>query len=194
MTPGFFMIAKFADFFPRIDLRLWRLVTIFYALGILFVSIQPDLRPPESKNIIIEQTKNWLHVPAYAGLAFLLLCSFGKLSWRTRAAAFGIATGYGILNEWLQMSVTGRSGAWDDVARNALGALVTVWIFKEERKTVMPARLKPASRGDTKTLDSGSPAAGRNDAEEDYIYENPNHRRVRIYRDKFYPPHAEGRS
>lgn len=119
------MISK-----TQLSRRSWRLVTYLYALGILFFSLQPDLRPPGSENIMIDQVKNWLHVPAYAGLTFLLLCSFGQVSWQTRIAAFAIATSYGIMNEWFQLFVPGRSCSWEDAARNALGALLMIWLFR----------------------------------------------------------------
>lgn len=136
------MTLKYIIFDPHAPRRFWRFFVYLYILGILFFSIQPDLRPPDSGNAVVEQVKNWLHVPAYAGLTFLLLCGLGRLSWRTRLAAFAVAVGYGSLNEWFQSFIPGRSCSWDDVARNTFGALLVVLFVRHN-----PIRLSLAFLG-----------------------------------------------
>ncbi|WP_280564605.1 MULTISPECIES: VanZ family protein [unclassified Chromohalobacter] len=62
------------------------------------------------------------HFIAYAGLAALL-----RLGGLRAVTALGLAVGYGLLVEGLQLGVPGRSGAdWADVLANTLGALAAV--------------------------------------------------------------------
>jgi len=120
------MILNYILLDPRAPRRFWRLAAYFYILGILFFSVRPDLRPPGTGNVVVEQVKNWLHVPAYAGLTFLLLCGLGRVTWRTKMIAFVAAVTYGGLNEIFQSWTPGRTCSWDDVARNAFGSLIVV--------------------------------------------------------------------
>ncbi|MCK0745917.1 VanZ family protein [Chromohalobacter nigrandesensis] len=62
------------------------------------------------------------HFIAYAGLAALM-----RLGGLRALTALGLAIGYGILIEGLQLGVPGRSGAdWADALANTLGALAAV--------------------------------------------------------------------
>ena len=114
--------------FSIIAPRSWRLFLYLYLLGILFMSLQPDYPRPGEPGWIPD-VKNFLHIPAYFGLTFLLLGTLGRLRWRTRISAFVIAVGYGAVNEIVQAFVPGRSCSLDDVGRNAVGALVAIGLF-----------------------------------------------------------------
>ncbi len=64
----FFYMFKYKYFF----------LTILYASGIMWSSLQPDYPDPAGiSNVWREEFMNFLHVPAYAGLAALLVLTFG---------------------------------------------------------------------------------------------------------------------
>ena len=52
----------------------WPLITITYMLGILWSSLRPELH--QKHDVVRETVHNGLHVPAYMGLTFLLVCTF----------------------------------------------------------------------------------------------------------------------
>ena len=74
---------------------------------------------------------NGLHVIVYAGLAALWHQCFSARSTHYLTGvlwAIGITVVYGMLMEWLQVSITGRKGSLGDVLFNAIGALAGAWL------------------------------------------------------------------
>ena len=70
----------------------------------------------------------WLHAAAYCGLALLALRALAGGRWSgvgpaTLAAAWLVATAYGISDEVHQAFTPGRHPEWSDVVADALGAL-----------------------------------------------------------------------
>lgn len=80
--------------------------------------------PPGSQSV--------LHVPLYAGLAFLWCITLGM--WRTPVRALGIlalliTASYGFLDEWHQSLVPGRYCSATDALANVSGAIIGIWLF-----------------------------------------------------------------
>ena len=124
-------------FFCRFTPTQWLWCSLLYITGILCSSLQQG--SPESTSIL-SAVFNFLHIPAYSGLTFLL---FGTLY--TYAAhhkmmvpnyrllylsSFIIAVIYGVLNEFVQANIPGRTFGVDDMARNALGAGLSLALIR----------------------------------------------------------------
>jgi VanZ family protein len=75
---------------------------------------------------------DWLHhALAYAGLALVALRATSGGRWRSattaaHVAAWAIAAGYGVTDEWHQSFVPGRSADVRDLVANAAGAFVAL--------------------------------------------------------------------
>jgi len=112
------------------------LCTIVYAGGILWFSLQPDLSGA-SHNPWGEIVRNFLHIPAYAGLAGLLMLTSGEL-WegivrrkfkKVAVYVFVISVVYGLFNELVQFNVLGRVMSTMDMFSNAVGAFIGIWLM-----------------------------------------------------------------
>jgi VanZ family protein len=107
----------------RVSGRRWWLLAALYMAGLFALSSIPDRKTDTG----IEEyfpppgVQNALHVPAYAGLSFLM---WRGLSGRRRAALLAalLATAYGVTDELHQMFVPGRMASVTDGLANALGA------------------------------------------------------------------------
>ena len=80
--------------------------------------------------------QNLLHVPAYAGLAYLwwrALLARGKSRAAAAVIAAAIAVLYGITDEFHQTFVPGRYGSGTDVLLDAAGA-ATVLLWARRRR------------------------------------------------------------
>ena len=76
--------------------------------------------------------QNLLHVPLYAGLAFLW-CKALRVS-RTPVRLISITAllltaGYGLLDEWHQSLIPGRYCSATDVLADISGAIIGTWLF-----------------------------------------------------------------
>jgi VanZ family protein len=72
------------------------------------------------------------HFCGYAGLAFLLSCAWAvrrSFSALSAAAIWGICVLYGVLDEWLQVPIPGRTGEFADWLADAAGAFTGVAMF-----------------------------------------------------------------
>lgn len=116
------------------------LITVLYAFGIVWSSLQPGDE--------LNQWMGWwavasslLHIPAYAGLAWLLLltalahdrytqAAAGRVGW----AVFIFAVIFGVMNEYIQASVPGRDFSVGDMMFNALGALIGLGVSFDPKK------------------------------------------------------------
>ncbi len=117
----------------KITTRQWLVTTGLYMILLTLVSLRPaafDAAPSRLKEIV----HNLMHVPAYAGLAFLLMCTLRMC--RLRAAVvwtFLLALGYGGLMEVLQGFSVGRTPSFGDLGLNALGAGLVVGLSRHPR-------------------------------------------------------------
>ncbi len=110
--------------------RRWWIVAGLYMAGLFALSSVPD---DKSGTGMVEYfpppgVQNALHVPAYAGLSFVI---WRGLRGQRHAAllAAALATAYGVTDEIHQMFVTGRTASVTDALANALGAFaVAGWV------------------------------------------------------------------
>jgi len=115
--------------------RRWWILAGLYMAGLFALSSVPDRRgePGLSDYFPPPNVQNALHIPAYAGLSFLM---WKGLRGRRHAAvlAAALATTYGALDEVHQMFVTGRTASVTDALANALGAFaVAGWVLLRAR-------------------------------------------------------------
>ena len=75
--------------------------------------------------------QNVLHVPVYAALAWSWHWAFRAWVDSAKATAIGactIALAYGALDEWHQSFVPGRLASLTDIALNAVGTALGMWL------------------------------------------------------------------
>lgn len=112
------------------------LVALMYMVAILMLSSVPGDISDDSAALQVflwvpPTLQNLLHVPVYAGLAFVW-CRGLEPRLRRPAylyAALLITVLFGILDEWYQSHIPGRFASISDVINNALGALLGVGAF-----------------------------------------------------------------
>jgi VanZ family protein len=99
------------------------LAFVIYVAGVVVLSLRPggDISTPG-------QTDKIAHFLAYAGMAFLALLTFRTKF--TRAIALIFAVALGLLLEWLQLFIDGRSASLLDAAVNLLGIAVGVLLYR----------------------------------------------------------------
>ena len=105
----------------RAVLSLW-LPVMAYMTGIYYASAMPD--PPTPSNV----SDVSLHEAAYFGLTLLLIRALARGRWAgvtgaTLAAAWLIAVGYGVTDEWHQSFVPNRHAELRDLGSDAIGAM-----------------------------------------------------------------------
>lgn len=107
----------------------WGVLTALYMGGLFCVSLMPG-DTGHGSSLAVRTFKNLLHIPAYAGLTYLLIRCFLKFDLRTQIGAFVIAVGYGVFNEFVQTFVPNRFYSLEDMLRNAIGAFAMIWIIR----------------------------------------------------------------
>ena len=73
-----------------------------------------------------------LHIPAYTGLTILLILSFRDPLIRFKKAlaiSFVIAVVFGVINEFIQAGIPGRTYSVIDMINNGIGAAIGVGFF-----------------------------------------------------------------
>jgi VanZ family protein len=100
-----------------------QLVFVFYVAGVTVLSLMPSgtVSAPG-------QTDKIAHFLAYAGMAFLALLAFQSRPARTAALIFVVALG--LVLEWAQLFVDGRSTSFLDAAVNVLGVAAGALLFR----------------------------------------------------------------
>ena len=118
------------------------LLTFGYMAGIYWLSSIPGDIDPESpllSSIILwtpPAIQNLAHIPLFGMLAFLWhrsLNPFIKNSRLLLGTAFLLTTGFGIADELHQLQIPGRYASLTDMALDALGAFLTIWILSREQ-------------------------------------------------------------
>ncbi|WP_417330272.1 VanZ family protein [Halomonas cupida] len=95
--------------------RMWAWLAVLVALVIALGSLLPGDELPAS---LPSDTLN--HLVGYMGLAALIALSSRRFWWSVI-----LAVGFGLVIEWAQLYVPGRSGGdMLDIAANAMGALI----------------------------------------------------------------------
>lgn len=140
--------------------KIFLIITIIYAAGILWFSLQPDYPKPGPPNYFMQELRNFLHVPAYAGLAVLMMLTIqgsrikdqglrgkDKIGEITLTRIFNyssliqhplsvsffvfvIAVLYGVLNEFIQAHVPGRFYSVSDMVHNAIGVFIGILMMQ----------------------------------------------------------------
>jgi VanZ family protein len=105
-------------------------LTGLYMAGLLFSSSRPVLKAPGTEDKVMEQIYNFAHLPAYAILTFLLLCSMDSATPTAQGTAFLISFVFGAANEVVQFYTPGRYFQVSDMMTNGTGALLTLVILK----------------------------------------------------------------
>ncbi len=126
--------VRFGQVFQRQLAILWPLC---YMLGILGLSSVPGVIPDDGSGAlqviawVPPALQNLLHIPVYAGLAFLWCWSLAGRLRRPWALVLPLclAAGFGILDEYYQFFTPGRYASLTDVLFNAFGAGLGVWLF-----------------------------------------------------------------
>jgi VanZ family protein len=114
------------------------LLTLGYMSAIYWLSSIPGETDPENpllSGIILwtpPAVQNLAHIPLFGILALLWYRSLSAWMRESRllsGAAFLLASGFGILDEWHQLHVPGRYASFTDIALNILGAAFAIWLL-----------------------------------------------------------------
>jgi VanZ family protein len=101
-----------------------------YAGAILWESSLP--RPFSGAGPLFQYASNFVHVPMYAALAFLLIRHLasrradGRISWGDALIVLVTAGVFGMIDEWRQSFVPGRTMAVSDLLLDLTGV---VWVL-----------------------------------------------------------------
>jgi VanZ family protein len=122
-----------------VNTKLTRYLALLIYMSLLcFMSLVSLHAPGEKVSTARQVFDNFLHVPAYAVLTFLLVRCFGRTTatpgvgagmTADMVAAATIALGYGILMEFLQGLTPSRTPSLMDVGLNAVGSSVVLLFF-----------------------------------------------------------------
>lgn len=109
--------------------RLWALMAILAALVIALGSLTPGSQMPS--NLPWDKLNHFVGYGGFAGLIGLAGVRLPR--------AFLMAVLFGIIIEYLQIAVPGRSGGdWADILANSLGAVTAVCVVHGLRRTLNP--------------------------------------------------------
>ena len=116
----------------RINRYGWLILTLTYMSGILWFSTMPGSDKHSGHySVSMEYFKNFLHFPAYGGLAFLLMKSLNSIRTQALVTSFVIASSWGIFNEFVQAHTPRRFFSIDDMIVNACGALLAIFLARK---------------------------------------------------------------
>ncbi|MDY7037610.1 MAG: VanZ family protein [Thermodesulfobacteriota bacterium] len=106
-----------------------------YMLLILMTSVIPMDREIKGLNFIIgikPLIQNSLHIPVYAILAVLwlqLLSNHGLAGIKRFWIVFLFSAGFGIMNEFIQLTIPGRYPSLIDMLFNTIGFAAGIWLY-----------------------------------------------------------------
>ncbi|MGB5306062.1 MAG: VanZ family protein [Gammaproteobacteria bacterium] len=112
------------------------MLAILYMAGIYRLSAIPGDAGAAGLGGIIAWTppaiQNLLHIPLFGILAWLWYRTLA--GWITRLPAvyvlvFIVTAGFGVLDEWHQLTIPGRYASLTDIALNTLGTVVALWLI-----------------------------------------------------------------
>ncbi len=106
---------------------------VLLAVGLAVLIAYLSLVPSDAK--VVGWMPPWLqnagHIGCYAAFAFLIFFGLAPVFSSHLAKALGalvLATGFGVLMEWMQRNARGRHTSYLDALQNAAGALAGVAI------------------------------------------------------------------
>jgi VanZ family protein len=108
--------------------RVWASLALGWALLLLFLGSRSGASLPETG---VPGADKLLHAAAYGVLGALVARGSGVRGAR-RALLLGALTGlgWGMLDEWVQGRVPGRTQSWADLLADALGAACGAMFFR----------------------------------------------------------------
>ncbi len=117
--------------------RAMPLLTLSAALAymalVYFLAELPGYLHVESDGWLRAMLWNLLHIPLYAGLAFIWMFPASFLSIRPVKRSYlvlGICIVFGLVDEWHQMHIPTRSASILDIALDAAGAGLGIWLYR----------------------------------------------------------------
>jgi VanZ family protein len=124
----------------RIEIhRPYGLLTLAYMGVVAALSLRPDLSTEHSEPLVT-LISNLLHIPAYAGLAYLLLKTFRgsrgghDQPWELMTLAVLIAASFAAASEWAQFFVPGRYASVGDFLMDLAGMFLVVFAIRLARR------------------------------------------------------------
>lgn len=102
--------------------------------GLSSIPGSPPAHDHEWLHRIVGMLQNSLHVPLFAGLAWLLRWSFTAITENKRLLiilAFFPTIAYGIFDEWHQSFTPYRTSSLSDLMLDATGAILALWLFSK---------------------------------------------------------------
>ena len=97
------------------------LITLLYMMIISYLSLRPVSQGYHG-SIAQQAVFNFLHIPAYGLLFYLILRSFSSAGVGAYLFSFTIAVLFGVINEYLQSFVPGRYASVTDALLNGAGS------------------------------------------------------------------------
>lgn len=119
--------------------KLYLPSALMYMALILLMSSTPGVIPDDAalpRRVFVwlpPSVQNFLHVPVYAGLAFLWCAALSlRLSrYACIVSGFFVAVSFGMVDEWYQSFIPGRIASLSDMAANALGGAIGVGVYAQ---------------------------------------------------------------
>ena len=106
--------------------RALRVVAVLVALAVPLGLFMGGAQPV-AVGLFAAPYDKLVHALVFAVLAAAMGYASGWRGWRMVLLAFGGALAVGVLDEWHQMMLPGRSAGWDDLAADAVGAALGAW-------------------------------------------------------------------
>ncbi len=133
--------------------RVWTLLALAWALLLLYVGSRPGESLPESRLLALPGADKVFHALAY-GLFGALVARARAPRSPLRALLLGALAGvlWGMLDEWVQGHVPGRTRSWADLLADTAGAACGGFLGRSGRSrprapsATMPG---PVSRGES---------------------------------------------
>lgn len=103
-------------------------VTLLYMVILCYISLRSGGNRG-GDSIPRQIISNFLHIPAYAIMAYLVMRCFSIISYKIYVISFAISTSHGVLIEFLQIFVPHRTASLMDVGLNSIGILSTLLFY-----------------------------------------------------------------
>lgn len=100
-------------------------VVLFLPAGLWFGGAQPF-----AAGLIPSPWDKLAHMAVFAMLAFAIALASGLRGGRMWLLALAGALLVGMVDEWHQIRLPGRNAGWDDLAADALGAVLGAWAVR----------------------------------------------------------------
>lgn len=118
--------------------------TIAYMAALFTASAMPSDPEQAAVRPLRELLSNLLHVPAYAGLAWLVLMTLSGGRWKEPGSwplyglVVAVSVGYAALDEWHQHFVPGRRADLNDLALDSAGVALLLLAHRAMHKGETP--------------------------------------------------------